>query len=488
MKEVSMALNRREKEKRELRFVDAKEWVEKQDAGFEPTCIKPPEGVGFWSLNKKTPGTFALLDFMAYVVGKGNPDADEGMVHFTREYRCHRNLGVDGKKSYPCLRMFNEPCPICEWLESDEGRALDKDTWIALRDQKRMLFAVIDVSNEAERAKGFQILDQAYFKGFGELLKAKINSAEHHRHFFKPTREAGGMTLQLSISKDSFKGRAFNKITNIEMVPRKYDYDLDMVDQAPCLDDCLVHMSYAELEKAFLLRPGQAKAAATPEPVREGSYVAWTSKKGKAMTGTVVEINEARGEAEVEVEGYDEPIRVDLELLSPATPEVPVGSGPPAASRRPSPPDTQTSRPSSAKVHTDGEGKIVKTFKPGSWVEYKGKEWEVDAIGPDGNMIVSDDEGKTIKGVDPARCKAVLHRENLETEEEEEAPRPAAQKKGKKTQPPPPEEDEDLDEEDEDSELEEEEEEPEEEEPEEEEEEEPEEEEEEEPPARGRRR
>lgn len=238
------SMTRREKEKRKVRYTSAREWADKQDSGFEPTSINLPNGTPFFQL-KKT-GLYKI-DILPYLVGKGNPHADEGMYHYERTYYPHRVTLASGKRrQYCCLsETFGKRCPICDWMKG-EGKDSDQETLKSLRPQVRMLWNIIDRNN---KEKGVQVYDSAYFKSFGEMLKNKIQAVEEYEDFFKLE---GGMTLQLSVNEASFAGQKFNQVTNIEMLKRKEDYPEEILDKTVCLDDCLVKVEYDDLKKIFL--------------------------------------------------------------------------------------------------------------------------------------------------------------------------------------------------------------------------------------------
>src|SRR6266852_5705396 len=102
-------MNRREKDKKKKRLTNASGWAKEQDKGFVSTSIQLPDGIE----NYKLEVGIHLVDVMPYRVGKGNPRADEGMVHFEREFIVHR-VPAPGKKmpdSYCCAwQCFEEKC------------------------------------------------------------------------------------------------------------------------------------------------------------------------------------------------------------------------------------------------------------------------------------------------------------------------------------------------------------------------------------------
>lgn len=238
--------NRREKEKRQLRYTNAKEVADKQGQGFELTSVTLPKGVSSFQFKEEK---VYKLDVIPFLTKPGNPMAEEDMVHYERTYWVHRNVGAE-QRSYACLqKTFKKPCPICQQLAKMEQEGADKETLDALRPKKRQLWQVQDLN---AKEKGFQILECSYFNGLGELIDAKLDATEDddpYRRFFHLD---GGMTLKVKASQDSFNGRTYFKPTNVEFSPRSNPLPESVLDDGVCLDDLPRELTYKELQKEFL--------------------------------------------------------------------------------------------------------------------------------------------------------------------------------------------------------------------------------------------
>lgn len=252
---------RKQKEKRQIRYTSAKERAEKHESGFEPTSLVRPEGKEFFKF--KRAGVYRI-DVIPYIVGKGNPWADEGMCHYERTYWVHRGIGADSQ-TYCCLKKtFGKKCPICEEvarMKRDPGA--DRDAIKELEPKERQLWNVIDLNDSG---KGVQLLDQSHFL-FGKAIDNKIKDADEEDNYANFAHLEDGLTLKLSVVEESFGGRSFYKVVNVEMKPRKKAYGEDILDDAICLDECLKELEYDELKTIFL-----------QEDVEEAS----SSKKPKA--------------------------------------------------------------------------------------------------------------------------------------------------------------------------------------------------------------
>lgn len=229
------------KNREQVRKVAARSWADQRDQGIEPTAVKLPEGVS--RFNPKNNDTYEI-DIIPYVVGKGNPSADEGMQHFERTFFVHWLPSLSGgSRSYCCLaQTFKKKCPVCDFIRT-ANETLAKE----LKAKVRMLWRVIDRN---EPKKGIQVWETPYFKGFGEILKNKLKGSKKGRYDNFDSL-VGGMTLEVTIGDGTMGDRSFKTVTNVEIVPRGEDYPEDMIDEPPVLDDCLLEMSYQEL-KALL--------------------------------------------------------------------------------------------------------------------------------------------------------------------------------------------------------------------------------------------
>lgn len=305
-----MAMDRRKQKNREMKYASAKDRAEKRESGFESTSIKIPDGMTFFSFKKS--GIYRI-DVFPYLVGKGNPFADEGMYHYERTYFCHRNIGT-GQNAYVCLaKTFNKRCPICEHRSQIESRGGDQETIKSLKSSERQLWIVKDLNNAEE---GFMLMDQSHYL-FGRHIDAKVAAADPEDGYETFFHLEGGKTLKISVTEQSFLGRSYNAASDIEMKPRKQDYDTSIMDDMPCLDDLLVELSYDKLKKIFEAVPG--------EETEEDEEEEETPKKSKGKSS----------KKEVEEESEDEDS--DEEDEEPEPPKKKAGKTP--AKKKPDPND-----------------------------------------------------------------------------------------------------------------------------------------------------
>lgn len=236
-------MSKQDQDRRVIR--SARDRAEKHTSGFDSTSIKIPEGVKLFKLEKGT----MFIDIIPYVVGRGNPFADKGEVHYERTFFVHRGVGPGGD-SYICLKKtLNERCPVCEHRaklakDPDADEQLVKD----MAPRERQLFNVI---NRKDRDAGIQLWDVSYHL-FGKLLDARIQSDaadESWAMFHSPTE---GLTLVLTVAEKTFGGNTFCEVTAIDFKERKEQYKESIIDKAICLDKVLKIEEYDKLKSILL--------------------------------------------------------------------------------------------------------------------------------------------------------------------------------------------------------------------------------------------
>lgn len=367
---------KRQKEKRAARYTSAKGRAEKHESGFTPTALNIPDGINMFSFKKA--GVYRL-DIMPYIVGKGNPYAEEGDLHYERTYFTHRGVGPE-QNSYVCLRRtYKKPCPICEhaaMMRRDPNADLEL---IKEHDPKeRQLWIVKDMTAPD---RGFQLLDIS-FHLFGKILDAKIKDSDEEDGFDKFFHLEDGLTLKLSVVEDSFGSRTFYKVTNIEMKPRAKNYEEDILEEIPCLDEVPKELSYKELKNLF-------EETASDEDGQEEEEEA-PKKRGKPSRAAKEEEEEEPEEEEEDGEEAEDEDDVTAEDLG-----IEVGS----------------------KVKHKKHGVCT-----------------VKHVSGDGSSLrLEDEDGNEHRAVAPSTCEIVDEEEDEGEDEEEE--KPAAKKGRGKTKP-----------------------------------------------------
>ena len=268
-----MALNRREQEKRRLRYNSAKERAEKHERKFEPTALNVPDGVELFRFTKAK--TYKL-DILPYIASKGNHYCDEGLMHYERTYFVHSIPTPDGRRSYCCLaKTFRrKACPICEELsKAERSGKVDQATLEGMVAKERQLFNVIDLD---EKEKGVQIFEFNFWE-FGRHLDAKVRAKDKYEGFY---HLEGGRTVEVTTSEGKFMGITRYKPDNIEFEERE-DYAESMLDKTICLDELPKELPYDELRRIFVEGTADGPGEAEEEKPRSRVSTRTTEENGE---------------------------------------------------------------------------------------------------------------------------------------------------------------------------------------------------------------
>ena len=241
-----MAKPTREKRAERQNYASAKDRATKRGTGGDRTSIKITEGKKYFKLDKSGVKRIRIIP---YKVGKGNPYADEGSLHYERTYFVHRGIGPN-QDSYVCLKKTcGKPCPVCDHrAKMEQNPKSDEDEIKQLFPKERQLFNVIDLSNEED---GVQLWDNS-FHLFGKLLDAEINNADPDENFANFFHLEDGMDLKLGVAQQTGGGYKYMEVETIGFKARTEALDPDLLDEAMPLDELLKVVPYDKLKAIFL--------------------------------------------------------------------------------------------------------------------------------------------------------------------------------------------------------------------------------------------
>lgn len=249
---MAKSVKQAKEQKKKFQYTDAKATVKKiEESGSGPTSFKVPKGMSRFKFEKA--GTYRL-NIIPYTVGKHNPNADEGQVHYERTFEVHKGVGVDDA-THACLKQFGERCPICEHAAKLQRDGADRDAIKEFRPKTRQLYLVMDLDN---KEAGVQLFETGYYMSFGELLATKIKAVEEdddtgYDKFFHLGTD--GKVLRVLVEKAAYEGRGYFKPVSIEMRDRREEkgeaVPESILDEVPCLDELLINPGYKELKKLF---------------------------------------------------------------------------------------------------------------------------------------------------------------------------------------------------------------------------------------------
>ena len=211
-------------------YASARARAEKQTGGFESSCINFPKDVPLFKVTKKV----HRLDIIPYIVGAGNPFAEEGQLHYERTYFTHRGIGPDGDAILCPAKHDKARCPVCEF---ERAMRKDPDANDDLRKtlvpKQRQLFHLIDLD---EPDKGVQLFDCSYHL-FGNAIDAAVQALDEgqaEERFFSPTK---GFSLKVNFKEKSFQGWKGWEAETVTFKVRAEQYDDSIFEHTHCLDE-----------------------------------------------------------------------------------------------------------------------------------------------------------------------------------------------------------------------------------------------------------
>lgn len=254
-------MGREDRQEEGRRQSSARRRAETHVGGFDRTCVRLPEG--FTSFQVKAEGV-KRLEIAPYRVGKGNPYADEGTVHFERTYFNHRSVGPN-EDPYVCLaKTCKLPCPICE-VRAKLSRSNDKEDADAAKElmfKERQLWWVRD---HAEFDKGWQLWDVSYHL-FGKQLDARIKDSDPEDGYDLFYDRVQGSIIKVGFGEKSFGGNAFFEARSFDFKRREEPLPKSIFEELPCLDDLIIITPYDKLKKIFLQTAEGEEEADAPPP------------------------------------------------------------------------------------------------------------------------------------------------------------------------------------------------------------------------------
>ena len=150
-----------------------------QNRGFEDTDLKLPDGCEKFLLSKYKSGEVIAVDFMPFVVGKGNPDCDEEWIYYRRVYWTHRlpTPKAPRGQEFCCDGVFGRGrCRVCRWLEKVNNAELAKEC----KRKTKLLWLLNDKPGtppgEGNPWKVFKSGDFNRGMGFGEQMQAALKA------------------------------------------------------------------------------------------------------------------------------------------------------------------------------------------------------------------------------------------------------------------------------------------------------------------------
>ena len=210
-----------------------------------------------------------IIDIIPFLAGPMHHQVREGEPTYLLDIWVHQKVGMDENDCVCLARNYNEPCPICEYINAQRLKTdLTEETEAALKalnPKRRCLYNIVCYDSTREEDRGVQLWEVAHF-----LFEKKILSVARNPR--------GGGFVPFS-SPDNGKSVYFERegsgITNTQYLGHKFIERQaaiadETLEQAYILDELIIKLSYEELKEALL--GGLAKPEKAPRPV-EGDNI-----------------------------------------------------------------------------------------------------------------------------------------------------------------------------------------------------------------------
>lgn len=192
------------------------------------------------SLYKEEAETTIKMDFLPYVVTdiKKHPEKESMSddVWYRFPYKIHGRVGPN-RQAVLCPSTIGKPCPICDEMQAiyDDPDADNKQA-SKFRPSKRSLF-VIKIKGGDKKNKGKMFIWDVSDFNFFDQVDNELEHGEEEWNDFACLE--GGYTLKVRFIEKSFDETKFAKADRIDFIERD-DYDEDILDETPCLDDVII--------------------------------------------------------------------------------------------------------------------------------------------------------------------------------------------------------------------------------------------------------
>lgn len=208
-----------------------------------------------------------ILDIIPFLAGPNHHQVREGEPTYLLDIWVHQKVGMDENDVVCLARNYNEPCPICEYINAQRlNKDLDEESERALKamnPKRRCLYNIVCYDSTREESRGVQLWEVAHF-----LFEKKILSVARNPR--------GGGFVPFS-SPDNGKSIYFERegsgITNTQYLGHKFIERQSAVtdkllEEAYVLDELVIKLPYDKIKEALLgglVKPGEKSEDKAPE-------------------------------------------------------------------------------------------------------------------------------------------------------------------------------------------------------------------------------
>jgi hypothetical protein len=190
-----------------------------------------------------------IIDIIPFIAGDKMPDfmrVKEGKPAYYLDIYVHQNIGP-GKAWVVCpAKNYGKPCPICSYINELEREGKEYDDFAEIAPKRRCVYNIVNQSSTKEAKRGIQIWECSHKYSEKPIQNAAKNPRGGGSIAFSHPDKEVGQSISFSVDNDTYK-----TISGHKLVPRDYDIDDEILEQAYQLDQIIEVLSEKEIQKIF---------------------------------------------------------------------------------------------------------------------------------------------------------------------------------------------------------------------------------------------
>lgn len=189
-----------------------------------------------------------ILDIIPYLASENHPNAKAGEVVYILDIWVHYGIGVNENAALCMARTYNKPCPICELANALRKRGDVSDEVIKkLAPKRRAIYNIMCYDSQKEIDTGVQIWDASHYLTEKNIIPLARNP--RGGGFIAFADIDNGMSI--SFTREG-SGQFNTNYAGYRFVDRDYIIEDDVLQEAVCLEDCIIIPDYEALKEEFM--------------------------------------------------------------------------------------------------------------------------------------------------------------------------------------------------------------------------------------------
>ena len=259
-------------------------------------------------------GTEVIFDILPYPVTddhhldnqKYEDDARVGDFWWKRPVKVHRNVGPE-EISIICPTTIGKKCPICEYgsQRRKAGDDWDEIKEIFPKDRTIFLISIVDATEcEIDYPAGdILLMDQSYHT-FTKYLLEEVDRSIDNDNFPDPY---DGLSLKVYFREKKIGKQSFCEAGKIDFEPRESQFDEELINGLPSLDDAMVIKDYKEIQALYFGMEDLDDSEVDNQELEEEAPPAKREKKTTSRSTPRAKKMETKKEPEAEEEPAKKP-------------------------------------------------------------------------------------------------------------------------------------------------------------------------------------